>query len=476
MALTKHQKLARGLKSLLNALDDHHQKTAKMLNVLQFHFYETHLIYGRPVITERAFETMMHTHRCGLNLFSPSEELRSAARSAPLIGCNIALRFYDSSKVRVNPPDAPQDNKWITPWGVKIVLPSESLQKLNESMMEALLYCASASEMSEWIDWFEREDIAGTLTNQLIAISTSVHESSVLEKNLNQPAFTLFHEAAFKYHNQKIPPSNVFNTKFAPDEESTIAQAYELLLKSLQSQQERDFDDFQHSWRGQLEKLIFANLNVTQEQKRTILEERFSSKSRNSKKDPSPRWKTSLVLDRQTYGSFIRHFAERFLKNPQKHPADGEIVLLLWVMIYIAQDPDHTFSIKSLLELTTADVEDQIIRIDGHEIDISGGLASLLKEFTGGVKSERQQKLFPNLNPDKLEDYFHRASSALLPPGSLPALPEAFLTFPHANKHFRMLAQMRQHQQKHPTQVHHNLISRNELKRQLIEKSKPKKA
>ena len=142
-------------------------------------------------------------------------------------------------------------------------------------------------------------------------------------------------------------------------------------MKPLQSQQEQEFDDFQHSWRNQLEKLIFANLNVSQEQKRTILEERFSSKSRNSKKDPSPRWKTSLVLDRQTYGSFIRHFAERFLKNPQKHPADGEIVLLLWVMIYIAQDPDHTFSIKRLLELTTADVEDQIIRIDGHEIDIS---------------------------------------------------------------------------------------------------------
>ena len=221
MALTKHKKLAKRAQILLNALDDHHQKTAKMLNVLQFHFHETHLIYGRPVITEQAFKTMMHTHRCGLKLFSPSEELRSAARSAPLIGCNITLPFtYVSSKVRVNPPDAPKDNKWITPWGVKIVLPSENLLKLSESMMEALLYCASASEMSEWIDWFEREDIAGTLTNQLIAISTSVHESSVLEKNLNQPAFTLFHEAAFKYHNQKIPPSNVFNTKFAPDEEA----------------------------------------------------------------------------------------------------------------------------------------------------------------------------------------------------------------------------------------------------------------
>ena len=53
MALTKHQKLARGLKALFDALDSHYQKTASLLDVLQFHFYEPFLIIGRPIMKER---------------------------------------------------------------------------------------------------------------------------------------------------------------------------------------------------------------------------------------------------------------------------------------------------------------------------------------------------------------------------------------------------------------------------------------
>ncbi len=472
MALTRHQKLARGLKALFSALDDHHQKTATMLNVLQFHFYETHLIIGRRLMTERALKTMMDTHRCGLKHFALNEELRAAARSSPLIACVFTPKFYPDSHILVNPPDPSKDDKQVVPWGVKTVLPSESLLKLKESMIEALLYCASASEMSEWIDWFEREDIANTFTNQIAAALEHSDEPAVLVKNLDQPAYALFDEAARKYHNNKIPPLNVFSAEFAPNEGSTIAQAYKLLLKPVQSQEKQPFDDFKKSWRDQLEKSIFANLNLPLEQKRALLEERFSPRRNSQSGNPTPRWKTSLAIDRQTYGSFIRHYVERFLKNPQKHALDGEIALLLWVMVYIAQNPDKIFPIKRLLELTTADVIEQTIQIDGHEFDISGGLANLLKEYTGGAKSKRQQKLFPNLSVDKLEDHFRRTSSALMPPGSLPALPEAFLTFPHALKHARMAAQIRQRQQKHPPQIHHNPISRHELKRQLIEKSK----
>ncbi len=472
MALTKHQKLARGLKALLAALDEHHEKAASMLNALQMHFYETHLILGRRVITEQALKVMMNTHRCALCLFAPNEELRTAARSSPSISFTFTPKLYPPSKILEYPPDAPKDEKQVIPWGVKIFLPSQSLLNLSQAKEEALLYCASKNEMSEWIDWFEEEDIAHTLTNQIAAMIAPVDKLSSLEENLNKPAFSPFYETALKYY-KKNPPPNILNATFAPDEGSTIAEAYARLSKSTRSHEKDDFKGLQRAWRDQLEQCIFADMKLSQEEKQTILEERFPLKRNRSKKNPpNPRWQTSLAVDRQTYATFIRYFAELFLKNPQQCQTDAEITLLLWVMVYISRDPNHIIPIKRLLCLTTADVIDQIINIDGHEVDISMGLAGLFNEYTGGAKSQRQQKLFPNLNIDKLEDYFRRASSELLPPNSLPALPEAFLTFPHARKHIRIPAPIRHQQQKHPQQIHHNLISRHELKRQLIDISK----
>jgi len=472
MALTKHQKLLRGIKSLLTKLDIHHKKVASLLDALQFHFYESHWIIRGPQISERNLVAMMYTHLCGLQHFAPNEELRKAARESPLIGFHLAPRFYPLSRVLLKPQDAQKGDKLCIPWGVKLVLPSESLIKLSEAKLEDLLCCSSEDGLCNPIYWFEKEDIANTITNLIFAINAHPHEQAVFEKNLKQPAFDFFYTAATNY-NKKDPGSNVFHSEFAPIEESTVAEAYKLLSKSIQHQKDKSVTTFQALWRDQLMHLIFVNLNWPMIRKQAILEEMFSLKSlHNAKEIPTVRWETGRSLDRQTYGLFIRHFAERFLEK--KNPTDGEIALLLWVMAHISRDPNHLFSISRILELTTAAIADESIHIDGHEIEISQGLANLLKEYAGGAKSERQKKLFPNLNPDKVPDYFHDASSELLPPNSIPALPEAFLTFPHADKHQRMLPQMRLRQQKHPLTIYHNLISRNELKRQLIEKSKPK--
>ena len=106
------------------------------------------------------------------------------------------------------------------------------------------------------------------------------------------------------------------------------------------------------------------------------------------------------------------------------------------------------------------------------EIEFSCGLAELIREYAGEGNLQRQQKLFPNLTLDKLEDHFRRASEVILPPGSIPALPEAFLTFPHLEKHCRMNPKLRRHQLKNPSKILHDPISLKELKRQLVDKSK----
>lgn len=475
MAQTKHQKLANGMRQLLDALETHFHKAAVIVNSLQLHFYEPIPIIGRPLMTKQALLTLMRTHICGLKLFSPCKELRTAAHDSPQIGIIVTPPFYLASNILTSLPDEPTNAKWLIPWRVAIYLPSKNLQKLNETKLEALLYCASESEMSEWIDWFDHEDKAGTLTNQFFAIDNYYQERAPIEQNLNQPAFPYFRQAVLDYF-MPIEFPKAMKTLSKNDfakKNTTVAQSYELITTTLRMRKKRHFEDFHKVWRDRLIELIFTDIDWPQEKKEAILEEYFPSKRTiPQKKNGKVRWKTSLIIDRQTYGAFISLFSNRFLENPLKNKSDGETALLLWVISQITQDPSNNFSITRLLELSTANLTDfKYLSIDDIEIELSYGLANLLEKYAGEGPYTRHHKLFPNLTIDKLEDSLRRASLEILPPGSTPALPEAFLTFPHPHKNVRMTTRMRRQQQQSSPQIFYESISRKELKRQLIEKS-----
>lgn len=464
------------MKHILEALDAFFQKTASKLNVLQLHFYETHLIIGRPLMSEAVSGTMMRTHRCALGRYSPNPSLRAAAENAPLVGCVLTPRFYPLSRVLKNPPSACPNERQTVPWGVKIILPEENLKKLEEAKKEALLYCASEIEMSEWIDWFEPEDKAASLTNQLLAVEREFQEQAVLKRNIWRRAMPFYLKSVAEYY--KLPKgsqvsSTLLKADFAPLDDSDMGAAYQRVSESISFRRKRHFEDFQRFWRTELIKLLFEGLPWEEGRRYAFLEYLHNPKIA-AKPGARPRWDTSSAIDRQTYGSFIRYFLDRFIGDSIKHQAEGEIVLLLWFMIYAARDLEKPAPIKSLLKLTWANVNDRLVRVEGGEIEISCGLAELIKEYAGEGTLCRQRKLFPNLTIDRLEDHFRRASGAILPPGSLAALPEAFLTFPHPEKNLRMNAKDLRQSQKIPPKVYYDPVSLKELKRQLVEKSKPR--
>lgn len=472
MALTKHQKLARGIKSLLDTLDNFHLKVAKVSNVLQFHFYETHLILGRPLITEKALATMMRTHLYALCVFSPDKKTREAAKSAPFIGIVLTPSFYLRSRVCFFPPGV-SNVIWHIPWGVKIVLPEENLKKLDEGKWEALLYCPSKTEMAEWIDWYEKENKANTLTNQLCAIHEYGKEQEPVIRNLHQRALNHYLQTVEEYLkiDLKVRRRTLERQRFAPQKDTSVAQAYSRISHSINAGKRRDFMDFQRLWKTQLRQLIFLGVTWSVEKQEALLQELVSIKQPKQQNPPTSRWKSGHAIDRNTFGKFILYFADQFLADILDREVEGEIVLLLWIMVYISQNGTRSYSIERLLELTTANVIQNGLLIDGEEIEHSEGLAILLKEYIGDQLLKRPQKLFPNLNTDNLAERFRRASEKILPPGSTPALPEAFLLFPHPHKNVRMLPKHLREQRKNPLPIYHDPISHQELKRQLIEKS-----
>ena len=474
MALNKHQKLARGIKTVLQNLDAFHSKVAKQFKVLQLFFYEKHLIAGRPLMTERAVAAMIKTHCLGLSRFSPNKELREAANSAPLIGATLPQTLYLKSQVFYC-TNAKHDTLWFVPWEVKTVLPSENLKKLEESKLEDILYCASKDEMSEWIDWFEKENDASSLTNQLLAINQFHQKRALFEKNLQQPCFSLYKQVILDFYG-KINGPKVLKTllkiEFAPNEKDSIYEAYQLVAKTIKGRKKRHFREFQQTWKIRLQESMFENLDWPHQKRNSFLRKYFPEKKFFCNEKADSRWKTGEVLDRQTYGRFIYYFANRFIENPLENLVDGEIALLLWIMIYGARDFKKAVPIKKLLGLTTKNVSDRLIAIDGEEAEISCGLANLIIEYTGESRLLRQQKLFPNLTIDKLEDRFRHASKDILPSWAAPALPEAFLIFPHWETGYRMTAKERQWQRQTSPQIIRNPISRRNLQRQLIEASK----
>ena len=155
---------------LLENLDIFHEKVAEQSKSLQLHFYEKYLIVGRPLMTERALAAMMYTHRLGLSMFSPNRELRGRRPdSAPLIGMILSPPIYLRSQVLLL-LKCKRRYPLVNSLGCEnSFFHQKILQKLEESKLEDVLYCASENEMSEWIDWFEEEDKAGSFTNQLLA-------------------------------------------------------------------------------------------------------------------------------------------------------------------------------------------------------------------------------------------------------------------------------------------------------------------
>ena len=93
--------------------------------------------------------------------------------------------------------------KLIIPWGVLIMLPAEILRKYEESLQDAILYCASEGEILNWLDWTEREDEAYSFTNQLLNDIQKQRENDQFKKNLQYIAFASYKKVIFECYKKE---------------------------------------------------------------------------------------------------------------------------------------------------------------------------------------------------------------------------------------------------------------------------------
>lgn len=162
MAKSIHQKLADLMKKRLNAIDSYINQCAQQFNLILLHFYEQQFIWGRPLMSKKTLHEMMHTHYMSLRRFAISSELKKIYKITPWLGTVISKHIFLNNQIVKK-----QKARWFIPWGVKIVFPSDNKKLIEEGHQRAILYCPDDSELSNEVDWFEKEDAMNSLTHQM---------------------------------------------------------------------------------------------------------------------------------------------------------------------------------------------------------------------------------------------------------------------------------------------------------------------
>lgn len=444
MAKTKHQKLAEKMSLMLKNIDIHLTKVSKVMQFVQMHFYEQCLIAGRPLLKMEARKMMFQAHFIGLQYFSPDPCLRELCSTLPWLGAIIDRPFYNDIY------NANKEGIYVVPWGVRIVRPEENDENLKQGTLRALLYCPASFEISEEIDWFEKEDGAVTFTNQFLTASFYLHEQGLLRQNLLQDPFSLWQSAKEKWRAfptedfdpdivdlVPLQPRNVDEADFAPQQGQSLALAYERVMKSIRERNYRHRQSLRAIYKNNLERAMFQNLSWNKLKQNAFLEEwkqNFFGEISHCNRSHE-RWEQCMSIDRYTAANFIKYLIQKFLKNPKSKKL-GEAVCILWILLWAAQEgKTNSIHIKQVINITSQDIilDDPAIKIGGIELDISWGLHDLLLILRGKGQGIRQRRLFENIDSmgKALERLLHDASKKLLGQDVLPVLPAAFLELPH---------------------------------------------
>jgi hypothetical protein len=445
MAKSKHQKLADLMQLMLKEIENTKTQTKQLLDSLQVGLFEKSSI-------------LKHDTANSVSDFQSEESLKSLINE-------------------------PSPDEFVMPLMQSDLLYWHPIQfndqKLERNFTQALLLCPRADEISNELDWFEREMASDSLRYQLLTIEEYERQWDIVDNNKLKDPLPLWKSAkeecrctlsktidyAKIFDDLTNSPENIDNLLFAPKLGQSLAQAYDSILKTEQAKSCRYGQPLFGMYKKKLEEAIFENTSWIYKRQAGFLaewRERFRDGKKSQNQEPAVecpemenpsdavstktgRWKQSQGIDDITAAKLLRYFIDDFLANPQNKKM-GEIACVLWIMIWIAQENySERFTIPQILQITSDDISSSDeITIDGVSLTISWGLSDLLVCLKGTGKGIRKHRLFSNLDVGgkAIERAFHEASKALFPT-RMPIQVGAFLISPHTFLGVRMCAAKR---------------------------------
>jgi hypothetical protein len=111
---------------------------------------------------------------------------------------------------------------------------------------KSLLYCPDSSEISNSIDWYEKDNEANSLTLQICSIGEYYHQKKIIKNNLLKNPIPFYEQAIREWKEDPNSldvvaknPKKLEEISFAPRDGESVAQAYERLRNSTRARESR---------------------------------------------------------------------------------------------------------------------------------------------------------------------------------------------------------------------------------------------
>lgn len=480
MAKTRHQKLHAQMALMAASMNDFFNKLHFLLNQVPRDDYWRHGKLGIRPLSQRTLATLERVSSSAHDAFFSRH---ITATSGHFTSSSFDLKSSSRASQVLEISRTPHKKR--------------NADFVQKAFYQALLYCCDESELGTHT-WFQEEEACDSFTHQLRSISAINHEEFILESNLSRHPYPIFQDAihdwktnpdcpdimekgftktispnnpasigniaqAQKYRKypftQKLPDEiktfsalchsltdvncpdtieNEFNAAISPHEpsaNSTIAQAWEYVKKTLKEGNHRKIEKFLQLYLSLLEETIFHQVPWSSQQKYYWLKEwegKLFGSSPSTPRNAPGRWQQGNALDYIKAAKLIRYFVENFLKN-SKDLKSAEVACILWLMLWCAYH--HLNDIKEIdvINLSTDNfLSGGKLKLRSHSFTISQGLLNLLTPLFGTGDGAREKKIFSHIRNEKaLTRALEEASKVVLGNDKMPITPGAFLNFPH---------------------------------------------
>lgn len=292
----------------------------------------------------------------------------------------------------------------------------------RQTLARAMIYCPDKEDMGAWNHWFDPqvealrlapmllEGLKETITIGQIRHYLSLSGAGVFCEFMRRHALNDDHISEGKRKDDwtlLYPEAKpLFN------EQISLFDLYVTARKKAAQSRNPKLKDLLWGFSEEVENALIAKSDLSDESKKALQRNvREGSSVANKKKYRAKR--PVVCISDQECGWLIYTLLKEFESSP-KYLALAETALFIWICQHAAFS-DIDITVSHVLKLTVLDFDNHslVIKINGNELSISGGLNNLLAVWIGDADRKNQRRLLPSLNYDKLEDIIQKYTVSL---------------------------------------------------------------
>lgn len=336
-------------------------------------------------------------------------------------------------------------------------IPIHTLAEEQRTMARSFISC----EINHWWNvWFEIEDEAIRYVPQVyqeIKEETIVRKIRIALAQNGQPVFTAFandftirseHLGISVDHKNQIKSGketwktyhkgiqDLFNSA------KTLFDFYEIAKEKAKHSRNDAYKLLLTDFVEYVENTLIKKADLPEDLKRDFLNKLRGIDQKQWKNSYQAKRPACCISDVEC-GQTLYLLLQKFLENPKKYSVYAEMALFIWICQQAAFD-NVSIKEKDILNIkvTDVDISGLEIQINNRPVQITQGLADLIKAWIGDKYRQNKRSLFPSLTYDNLAEKIKKITQQFYSEENF-LLPHDFLMKAHAIPFARLSASQR---------------------------------